>query len=211
MKEKQKKFSFEQIVGMYKEMVAYWNNMPHSKDKSQTRFEYLQTNINPQCVELPNPMLAKAFGRKTVTNLRRNQYIQVQYEYYGLPSVEYLDMIKDKENLTVYWFEFENKEVYIYEGDRYICTCCKIEKYQSARVEQTEKDKELIEEQNKYVSAYDKRIEERKNGLMNVEILKNNKIKDIIKEEKNYVYEEKKIEEFEIIDEDYKSKAKNNL
>ncbi len=211
MKEKQKKFSFEQIVGMYKEMVAYWNNMPHSKDKSQTRFEYLQTNINPQCVELPNPMLAKAFGRKTVTSLRRNQYIQVQYEYYGLPSVEYLDMIKDKENLTVYWFEFENKEVYIYEGDRYICTCCKIEKYQSARVEQTEKDKELIEEQNKYVSAYDKRIEERKNGLMNVEILKNNKIKDIIKEEKNYVYEEKKIEEFEIIEEDYKSKAKNNL
>ena len=49
-------------------------------------------------------------------------------------------------------------EVYIYQHGAYIATCCRIEAYNEATAEQTDKDREAYAEQAKYNAQFDAMI-----------------------------------------------------
>ncbi|MBN2777831.1 MAG: hypothetical protein JXR36_09315, partial [Bacteroidales bacterium] len=204
MQDKIKKYTYEEVVGIYHKLINRYNNDPHPKIEGKTRMEVLIENVNPTCASLPLPIIAKSFGYKTETSLRRSQYMQVQYFKYTLPSPKYLDKINNNQGIDAYWLhddEMNIPEVYIYQNGNYIATCPKIERYNEATVEQTDKDEAIKLAQNKYVNEFDKRINDDVNEMMTLGFIENTTDDIEDEQEDDFVYELQNKEEFEYVPE----------
>ena len=202
MSNKQKEYSFEEVVNIYNAMISKYNNDLHSRIKGKTRIEVLQQKQNPKSVELPMPIIAKSFGYETMTSLRRSQYVRVQYANYQLPSPEFIRKIDKKSRLIAYYLPEEDgtiEQVYLYQNGNYIAECKKIEKYNEARSEWADKDAESYMQQASYVARFDKMEKEEEQRIFKLGILpKSSAIEE--EEIESIIYEEK---EEEIDETDY--------
>ena len=123
--------------------------------------DVLKQCINPNLADVDRPLLARFIGVAVNTSLRRNHYVRVQYQNYGIPSPELIDRLEPNNySLTAYYMPdaHEITEVYLYQGDTYICEARLIRGFNEAMAEQTDDDKLEYQRQAKYISKFDSMV-----------------------------------------------------
>ena len=104
-------------------------------------------------------LLYRFIGEEVRTSIRRSKYCRVHYEDYALPSPELIGRLAPNDyTVEAYYLPDEQgnvPEVYIYQHGAYIATCRRIEAYNEATAEQTERDREAYAEQAKYNAQFD--------------------------------------------------------
>jgi hypothetical protein len=179
---KDAKSSFEQIVANeLQEQIAY-NNEPHSNKKKypgQTRLQVFLNNINPDLPKLDLAQLTRYIGNHTATSVRRNQYVQVQYEKYQLSSPQIIKKLAPNNyEVDAYYLPNEKNEiesVYIYQNGLFVCECEPKPTFNTANSEWTDADKLGYENATKYIAQFDKMVrDDTAEKLQKVAIIRNN-------------------------------------
>ena len=175
---KEKLFDFDELVADDRRTIEAYNNDLHPKQKlypGKTRTQVLKENQNPNTAQVNKSLLYKYIGNATDTSIRRSQYLQVQGEKYVLPTPDLIDYLEPNNyKVTAYWLPNANgtiDQVYVYQGDLFIGECKKVETYNEAKAEQTEKDVAAHAAQAEYVDAYRQKVKEGKKRVSKVRIL----------------------------------------
>lgn len=166
---KEKSYTYEELVADDIRAIEEYNHELHPNQKmypGMTRWDVLCARQNPELRPWDKSYLYRYIGEKTSTTIRQNMYVTVQYEQFGLPSPDVIEKLEPR-NLKVdaYWLpDADGKvtEVYLWQGDEFICVCKPVAKYNESTAEQTEADKAAYVEQAKYVSQFDKMMKDGK-------------------------------------------------
>lgn len=180
---KEKTFAYEVLVADDMEIVSQYNNALHpnqKKYKGLTRLEVLAMYANPQMAQIDKPLLIRYIGDSTKTTIRRNQYVQVQYAKYALPNPAVLAQLQaNNYEVTAYYLRNELDEiaqVYLYQNDVFLCTCDKIEPYNTANAEWDSADQDRYTQQAKYVEQFNYQVKQGKADLGRVKLISTDKI-----------------------------------
>ena len=173
---KQATYSFDQLVADDISAIGQYNNMLHPNQKMYpglTRWEVLCNNQNPNLTPINKALLYRFIGEKTRTSIARNMYCKVRGDKYILPQPELIDRLTPRDNSVQAYYLPDNEgnvsEVYVYQDDNFIATCTRLDPYNEAKAETTERDVHSYEEQSKYVSQFDSMI--KKEAIAKVSIL----------------------------------------
>lgn len=177
---KTKTHTFEQLVADDMRANEIYNNSLHPNQKKypkMTRLDVLKMSQNPNLQPIDRTLLMRYIGNHTTTTIRRNQYVQVQYEKYQLSHPDIVSKLQPN-NLTVdaYWLPADDgslNEIYMWQNGEYIDCCNRIERFQEAEIEKTDRDREIFTEQQKYISQYDKSVKEAASRLAKVKVSDN--------------------------------------
>lgn len=164
---KERKFEYERLVADDLFTIEQYNNDLHPNQKEyagMTRMEVLKATENPKCNKFDEVIWSKYVGEKRATSIRRNQYMQVDYTKFGLPSPEVIKMLQpNNKNVDAYFIRNEEGAIdYIdvFQGEEYICRCEPIETFNEATAEHTDEDRRIMLEQQKYIAKYDAMIKQ---------------------------------------------------
>ena len=169
---KEKSYTYEELVADDLRAIEEYNHELHPNQKmypGMTRWDVLCGRQNPELRPWDRSYLYRYIGEKTSTTIRQNMYVTVQYEQYQLPSPKVIEKLEPR-NLKVdaYWIPAADAtgtvaspdEVYLWQGDEFICVCKRLARYNEATAEQTEADKAAYVEQAKYVSQFDRMMKD---------------------------------------------------
>jgi hypothetical protein len=173
----EKVYTYDSLVADDMAAVKAYNNSVHPNKKrfgGRTRWQVLLESVNPNAPQVSKPVVYKSIGERTITTINRNQYCQVQYAKYGLPSIDVLNKLEPN-NYTVEAYYLPNvdgiiSEVYLYQGQTYLCKAARIEQYSTAKAEWTNDDAQAYTNQAKYVSEFDANIKVSKRKLASIVI-----------------------------------------
>lgn len=178
---KRKTYSFEHLVADDMAANEIYNNSPHPNQKKypgQTRMDVLLNNQNPELGQIDEVLLSRYVGETTrdAVNIYRNQYIKLNNAKYGLSHPDVIEKLSPN-NTTVspYWIPGEDgsiDQVYIFQNGVYVDTCHKIERFQEAEAEKTDRDREIFVEQQKYIARFDKTVKEASERITKVSVSK---------------------------------------
>lgn len=185
---KEKTYSYEQLVADDIAIINEYNNDLHPNQKlykDMTRLDVLLYNLNPDCAEVPEYLLYKYIGNKTETQIRRNQYVRVQYENYTLPSPQILNRLNPNNyKVETYWLADDDNtisKVFMYQGDEFICECQKIVTYNTSKAESTEADTDAYNSQKAYVTEFTDMVKKKNNEFAKVAVVTNTETDDEFK------------------------------
>ncbi len=170
-------YEYEDLVADDIQSIHRRNNELHPDYPGKTRLQVLREMANPNLGDPKMHIILKHLGNRTDTSIQNFDFVRVQYKMYKIDQDRTLDLLAPN-NLSVqaYWLpnqEGEITEVYLYQGDRYLCKADLIEKYNEAYIERTEKDEEIRIDQAKRQAHARKRIKERADDLPRVEVIRN--------------------------------------
>jgi hypothetical protein len=161
----------QKVIIPYNELVAArlaeiedWNNSPHHEQPELSKWEYFLQNQH----EDTNPINYKAIlphlGFRTETSCHRG-YITLQGKkraiaedgriLTGQPLIEKMKRIEGKD-VDVYWLDDIKGDVLkalVYKGDKLICEVMEMPRFNRARAEQTNADREIMSLQSKYANT----------------------------------------------------------
>lgn len=174
--EEREYYSWEQLIAEDMQDVMEFNNSLHPNQKKypgMTRWEVLESNINPELKPLDKASLSRFIGVKVETSIRRNSYCRVMYKDWWLSSVRVMEKLKPG-NVKVDAYclmgdEGEVQEVYIWQGDRLIDKLEDLGTYNTATAEQTEQDREIYEAQCKKIAQFKGYVNEHKVAKVGIE------------------------------------------
>lgn len=204
---REKTYTYEQIIADEKFTIQAYNNGLHRNQKEyprKTRMQVLLENVNPNLSLINQALLLRYIGECTTTSIHRNMYCQVNYQKYMLPSPKHLEKLSPG-NYTVqaYWLP-ESDNVYLYQHDNFIAECQRIETYNTAIGERSEKDYEALSKQSKYIAEYDKLIKDAKEDLHKPQFIESmDKFQDIEVEAVDVSPFDDDKDDFDISDLDY--------
>ena len=177
-------YSYEQLVADDIAAINEWNSQLHPNQKKypgMTRWDVLCRTQNPDLRPWDKAVLYRYIGEHTVTTIRQNAYLTVNYEQYRLSSPDVVGRLAPRDyKVDAYWLpDADGKvdEVYIYQDGRLIDTCRRVVRYNEATVEQTDADREAYAGQAKYVAKFDKMVKDGK--IHRVGIMKKEEAKAI--------------------------------
>lgn len=154
--------TYEQLVADDLRAIAEYNSRPHPNQKRYpglTRWEVLCRNQNPGLAPVDKALLYRFIGERTRTSIRRSMYCTVRGTKYRLPSPALLERLAPNDcGVQACYLPDESgevREVYLYQGDRFIAKCAPVEAYNEATAEQTDDDRRNYTEQAKYVAEFD--------------------------------------------------------
>ncbi len=163
-------YTFSQMVSLYEEKIAKWNNTAPKWSKGRTRLEMLNGNVNPECVQLSPRELAKIAGEYRLESIDRG-FVNMEYEgvKYQFEVPAYEQIVSHLENgwrIRAYFlpshtinsiFIYNFKEINNTALDSFLCECINVDQVrpQAAKAEQTELDGHKLGHQQKRVSAFD--------------------------------------------------------
>ena len=166
---KHKEYTWEEILAGNARDIDEFNHELHpdqKRFKGMTRWDVLSMMQNPDLHPFDKWYVYRYIGEKTKTTIRRNMYCTVMYGQYVLPEPQVIRKLKPgNTKVDAYWLPEPDgtiKEVYIWQGDEYICTCSQAERYNTSTIEQTDADRAAYTEQAKYVSQFDKMMKDGK-------------------------------------------------
>ena len=149
-----------------------WNHALHPNQKKfpgMTRWDVLTQRVNPTLKPLDKVTVARYVGEKVDTSIRRNSTVRVCGEDWWLDKPETLAQLQGgSKKVTAYYMPTEEggtgEDVYLFQGNHYLCRLEKVVTYSRVMAEQTEEDKRAMEEQMKKLSKWkayvkDNRIE----------------------------------------------------
>ena len=153
---KQPRLAPEILIAEDKAANYKHNHSPHpdqKRFKGKTRWQVLLENMNPDASRPLKFKLFKYIGLRTETSIRNNDYCQVQYANYGIDVLENIYKLKPNNyNVQAYYLPDTSGnigEVFIYQGDTFIGKASKIERYNEAKAERTERDEQIRTDQAK--------------------------------------------------------------
>lgn len=162
---------YDELIEARLKDIETWNNSPHSRDKSMTRWEYFVNKQHPDLKPINWRGILPHLGYATDTSVRlgiiklqRQEWLlgndgQVQT---GDKLIRLMERVEGRD-VTVYWLDGNDGEVIkalVYDGDQYICEAVSKPVYNRARLEQTADDYQAREIMSAYVAtieAYRKR------------------------------------------------------
>ena len=154
---KQPRIPIERLIAEDKESVYRYNHVElHPNQKmfpGKTRWQVLVENMNPDLSRPQKHKLFRYIGIKTETSIRNNDFVQVQYEKYAIDQLTSISRLKPN-NYNVESFYVPDQdgnisEVFIYQDDTFITKATKIERYNEAKMERTERDEQIRTHQAK--------------------------------------------------------------
>lgn len=173
-------YSWEQLVAEDRADCKEWNNTLHPNQKKypgMTRWDVLVANINPTLLPYDKQRISKYIGEKVSTSVRRNSTVRVCYEDWWLSKTEDLGKLEPNNyKVDAYYLPDEEGkpvDVYLYQGEKFICKVEKVETYNRVMAEQTEEDKRIFTDQQKRIAGFRKFIAD--NEVKPVGILKKEK------------------------------------
>jgi hypothetical protein len=150
-------------------------NHPDFPDK--TRLQVLREMVNPTLAAPNLRIILKNIGNRTETSIRNFDFVRVQYKNYSIDSDKILSMLAPNNyDVEAYWLPDEDgniNEVYLYQGDKYLCQANLIEAYNEAQAERTPHDEEIRIDQAKRQAHARKRIEDRTKTIPRIEVIRN--------------------------------------
>lgn len=173
---KERRYTVEQLIADDQLSIERYNNGLHrdqKRCKGMTRMEVMMNNINPQLVPINRALLVRYIGNCTTTTIQRNQYVQVQYNDYTLPSPQVLAKLAPN-NYTVQAYYMpgdEIGEVYIYQNANYLAKCEKLRTFTTAAAEWTKVDDVAMGKQMSYINEFDKMVKEGKERLISAKLM----------------------------------------
>lgn len=215
MQIKEKTYTYDQLMADAYYAQDSYNNALHpdqKRYKGMSRLDVLMYHVNPDLPKLDQYLISKYLGNKTATSVRRSQYVRVQNNNYMLPEPKVLERLKNLK-VDAYWLPADEiNEVYLYQGETFICKCDKLITYNTAICERTEVDEEAKLVQDKYIAQYDAWEKEQSDRIKQLELITNsvdpNIEPEIVEEPKE---EETYDDDFGMVYEDYKQTAIDSL
>ena len=163
----ERQYEFEVLVAEDIAAIRAFNNSLHPRQKTyagMTRWEVLKNNLNPDLRPLEKASIYRYIGNRTECSIVRSQYVRVQHEKYQLSSPQIIGLLKPYDlSVTAFYMKEESGDipcVYLYQGDTFLCKCDKIVAYNEATCEQTDIDREVLQQQAAYVAAFDRMIKD---------------------------------------------------
>lgn len=175
---KEKTFDFERIINDDMWVIEKYNNTPVARFGGKTRLEVLKENLNPDLVDVNRAMLAKYIGVKRETSIRRNQHVTAFYKKWWLNDMQgILANLKPNQYEVMAYHIPEDDKLYLYQDGHYVGEAFDMGQYNTANAEWTEKDKEIYQNQAKYVAAFDAFVKEGREQVSKIEIIENEDFK----------------------------------
>ncbi|WP_107039927.1 hypothetical protein [Brumimicrobium mesophilum] len=215
---KEKQFDYGDLVADDIHTIELYNNDLHPnqrKYKGKTRMQVLEENINPNCNDFDDVIWSKYVGDKTTTSIKRNQYMRVNYQDYGIPSIDVMKQLQPN-NYEVDAYYIRNEEgnidyVDVFQGEEYICRAEPIATFNEATAEQTDKDRENMLQQQKFISSYDASIKEAsRNKITKLQITEQVKYPRIDQPKEEIIQEALVIDDLDTNDDFERLMASNN-
>ena len=168
-------FSWDQLVAEDRRDSYEWNHQLHPNQKKfpgMTRWDVLCERINPTLRPLDKLTLARYIGERVETSIRRNSTVRVCYEDWWLSDTSVLEKLRPNDyQVTAYYLTPSQpprgeepvlpEEIYLFQGDKYIDTCERVQTYNRVMAEQTEEDTVNYIEQRKKIAKFGKWVRER--------------------------------------------------
>lgn len=177
-------YTWEELIADDKADVMEFNNSLHPNQKKypgMTRWQVLESNMNPTLQPVDKAILYRYIGEHVETSIRRNSYCRVNYTDFWLSSPEVLDRLAPNNNkVDAYYLpddEGNMGDVYIYQNGVLLDKLSNVGTYNTADVEQTEVDKQIMTEQLKKISQFDSMI--KKQAIAPVVVMKTETVKKI--------------------------------
>jgi len=165
-------YTYEQICANEDQDIETWNAMLHPDQKKypgMTRWDVLTRNQNPELNEPAKHVMALYVGYATETSVRNSQYVKVRGRKYMLPDPEEIKKLKRVE-VSAYYLDKNPEMVYLYQDKHYICACDLLETFNEAAIEQTDRDREIMQKQFSYRAKFDKMVKENVGRMKSLDI-----------------------------------------
>lgn len=158
---KQPRVAVDILIAEDKESIYRVNHELHEDQKKypgKTRWQVLLENQNPDLGRPHKYKLFKYLGVKTDTSIRNNDFVQVMYEKYAIDNLSAITRLKPN-NYSVHAYYVPDGsgsigEVFLYQDGNFITRATKIERYNEAKIERTEKDEQIRTQQAKRQSHF---------------------------------------------------------
>lgn len=148
---KQERLPLENLIADDRESIDRFNNSDHPAFPGKSRWQVLLENQNPDLAPPVKFRLFKQLGQHTATSLTNNNYVQVQYQKYAIESYDMLRRMKPNNyRLDAYWLPEADgtiQEIYLYQEGSYLGKAAGVERYNEAKIERTEKDEQVRQDQ----------------------------------------------------------------
>ncbi|OWP76561.1 hypothetical protein BWK62_09495 [Flavobacterium oreochromis] len=157
---------YERIVNECLNDIVIWNNMPSTKDKTVSRWDYFVNNQDPNARPTNYKAFLQHLGHKSETSCKAG-IVKFQYSefllgdngmiYTGDKLIRLMNEVEGKK-IEVFWLDDNYGEIFkalIYRNGKYICEARPKPRYNRAKNEQTEDDLNA----QKIMSAYVATIE----------------------------------------------------
>lgn len=168
-------FSYDRLVAEDRADNYEWNHTLHPNQKKypgMTRWDVLVAHINPTLQKYETRTLSRYIGVAVPTSIRRNSTVRVCHEDWWLSGTEVLERLEPNNmKVTAYYLPDEEgkpKDVYLYQGDRYIDKVEKVETFNRVMAEQTDEDVAKFIEQQKKIGKFKKYVQENAIGKVGV-------------------------------------------
>lgn len=173
---------YETIVNNALKDLQTWNNMPHSKYKDISRWDWHLDNMHPDLKPINYKGIIPFLGYTTSTScnagiikLQNAEYLIGDNDqlFFAEKLIKILSILEDAK-MTVKWLDTKDGEVmkaYAYVGETYICQLIPKPTYSRAKIEQTEEDYIARENMSKYVASINGYLRAKKGGLVDVLVL----------------------------------------
>ena len=198
---KERKYEYERLVADDYFTIMKYNHDQHPNKKKypgKSRIQVLEENMNPDCSKFDDVIWAKYVGDMRKTSIKRNQYLQVDYTQFALPSASVVQKLQpNNKEVQAYFIRTEEGEIEhvdVYQNEEYICRCEPIEKFNEATAEHTDEDRRIMLEQQKYIAHYDKIIKEAgEDKRTPLKITENSEYPEVVEAKEEIEYKQKAI------------------
>ncbi len=219
---KEKHYDYKRLMADDREMIKRYNNSLHPNQEEyqkMTRLEVLKVHANKNLADIDKPVLAKLIGKSRETHIRRNQYVRVFNDKYGIDYEGIKRLKPNNYEVTAYQLPSDPDTVHLYQGTDFICTAARIVAFNTARGEWTDADEKAYTDQMKYVAAFDADVKRRKKQISKIEILEKDAFDfhdDLVEIVNHIPHEPEEVDEFEELLNSYDAdtiirKARENL
>ena len=169
----EKKYDFEELIADDMHTIELYNNSvhPNKEYNGMTRMEVFKHYVNPDLPMMDKALLSKYIGVMTETSIRRNQYVQVNYQKFQIELDALAHLKPNNYQVEAYYLPHRPDKVYLYQGTQFICEAMKIVTYSTARAEWTDKDKQAYKDQSKYVKEFDTMVKDGRKRVAPIEMM----------------------------------------
>lgn len=172
----------DEVIKIATANIKEWNNQLHPNQKEfkgLTRLQVWQQKQNENLLPIRWQHVAKYIGKQTISSINRGE-IRAFNSIYVLDKMAHTAELDNGKNLEIYGIEDIDgtiSSIHIYKNDEYVLTANKKVKWQKARIEQTELDKQKIIIQQKYTAEFDATVKHKKNAMQKIAIIKNENLR----------------------------------
>ncbi len=176
----------DQVIQIATANIIEWNNQLHPNQKAfkgLTRLQVWHQKQNELLLPIRWQQIAKYLGHQTFSSINRGE-IRAFNGLYVLDTMKETAHLENGQDLEIYGLEDQFGTItciHIYKHGEFVLTANAKVRWQKARIEQTDADRQKIITQQKYTAAFDADVKERKSKLKKLAVIKNDHVTEALK------------------------------